>query len=94
MDADGEFKRLLESGDSIAAAGIKDGPQAAAFRISADLQRHGYQLLSLEPKPRAVWRQEGTRHYAVTAHLGDAGIAIITDGCLRLEHRRLLGGTS
>ncbi len=28
MDADGEFKRRLESIDSIAAAGIEDGPRA------------------------------------------------------------------
>ncbi len=94
MDADGEFKRLLESVDSIAALGIKDGPQAAAFRISADLQRLGHQLLSVEPKPRAVWRQGGTRHYIVSVRLEHAGIAIVRDGCLRLEHRRLLGGTS
>lgn len=94
MDADGEFKRLLESVDSIAVLGIKDGPQAAVFRISADLQRRGYQIPSLGPKPRAVWLQEGIRHYSVPARLEDAGIAIVQDGRLRVEHRRLLRGAS
>ena len=94
MEADGEIKRLLESVDSIAVLGIEDAPQAAAFRIPADLQRRRYQILSLEPKPRAVWLQEGVRHYIMSFHLEDAGITVVQDLCLEVERRRLLGGAS
>ena len=94
MDAEGRIKRLLECIDSITVLGIKDGLRAAAFRIPAELQRRGHQILSLEPKPPAVWRQAVTRHYRVSIHLEATGIAIVQDGCLRVEYRRLLGGTS
>ena len=38
--------------------------------------------------------QKGIKHYIVSFHFKDAGIAIAQQRCLRVQHRRLLAGTS
>jgi len=38
--------------------------------------------------------QEGIKHYIMSFHFEDAGIAIAQQRCLGVEHRRLLAGTS
>ena len=38
--------------------------------------------------------QKGIKHYTVSFHFKDAGIAIAQPRCLRVQHRRLLAGTS
>ena len=45
----------------------------------------------LDPPPKAVWMQLGVRHDAAAARLRDAGIAVVQDRCLMVEHARLLG---
>lgn len=40
--------------------------------------------------PRLVWLQEGVRDDAAAARAGDAGIPIVMDRCLAVEHGRIL----
>jgi predicted CoA-binding protein len=39
----------------------------------------------------AVWMQDGIRHEAAAERLRSAGIAVVMDRCIMIEHMRLLG---
>ena len=45
----------------------------------------------LEIKPQLVWMQMGIRHPEVARRLEDAGIAVVMDRCLAVDHQ-FLGG--
>jgi predicted CoA-binding protein len=57
------------------------------FRRPADIPPHLPGLLAL--KPRVVWLQLGIRHAEAAETLARAGIAVVQDRCLSVEHRRL-----
>ena len=59
------------------------------FRRSAQVADHADQILAL--RPGLVWLQSGIRNDAVARALEDAGIPVVQDRCLMVEHRRLLG---
>jgi predicted CoA-binding protein len=61
------------------------------FRATSHLPAHAEEILALPRRPRAVWLQLGIRHDAVAAKLEAAGIAVVQDRCLMVEHGRLLG---
>jgi predicted CoA-binding protein len=61
------------------------------FRAPAHVAAHADEILALEPKPRAVWLQLGIRDDASAERLAAAGIRVVQDLCLMVEHRRLLG---
>lgn len=61
------------------------------FRASEHVPGHVDEILALEPRPRAVWMQLGIHHGPSAKRLRDAGIAVVQDRCLMVEHRRLLG---
>lgn len=61
------------------------------FRRNEDIPGHLDEILALSPLPRAVWIQLGLRHDATADSLRRAGITVIQDRCLMVEHRRLLG---
>lgn len=56
------------------------------FRKSEDLEPHLPDLMAA--KPRAVWLQSGIRHDAFAEKLLAAGIDVVQDRCMRVEHRR------
>jgi len=57
------------------------------FRRSEDVPAHLEDILA--KKPRAVWMQSGIRHRAVAEQLAQAGIKVVQDRCLMVEHRYL-----
>lgn len=57
------------------------------FRRPSDLEKHLDDLLA--KKPRAVWLQSGIRHDGLAQTLAEAGIRVVQDRCLMVEHRRL-----
>lgn len=59
------------------------------FRRSEQLEAHVDDMLAV--RPRLVWLQSGIRNDAVASRLESAGIAVVQDRCLMVEHRRLLG---
>jgi predicted CoA-binding protein len=56
------------------------------FRRPQDIAQHLDDLLAA--KPKAVWFQLGIRNDEVAAQLRAAGIAVVQDRCLMVEHRR------
>ncbi len=60
------------------------------FRRPEDLMSHLDDLLAA--RPRAVWLQSGIRHDDFSRRLAEAGIDVVQDRCLMVEHR--LRGTS
>jgi len=58
------------------------------FRRSEQLPEHEAALIQL--RPRAVWFQLGIRNDTVAARLAEAGIDVVQDRCIMVEHRRLL----
>lgn len=56
------------------------------FRRSSDVAAHLDDLLAA--KPRSVWLQSGIRDDAVAEKLARAGIDVVQDRCLMVDHRR------
>jgi predicted CoA-binding protein len=61
------------------------------FRAPAHIPGHVDEILALPVPPEAVWMQLGIAHAASRARLEHAGIAVIEDRCLMVEHARLFG---
>ena len=57
------------------------------FRRSKDVEPHLEDILASRPK--AVWMQSGIRHDAVAQQLAQAGIKVVQDRCLMVDHRYL-----
>ncbi len=55
------------------------------FRRSEDINAHLEDMLA--KKPKAVWLQSGIRNDAVAEKLAQAGIKVVQDRCLMVEHR-------
>ena len=55
------------------------------FRLSQDIPPHVEDILAKMPK--AVWFQSGIRHDAVAETLAKAGIKVVQDRCLMVDHR-------
>jgi predicted CoA-binding protein len=55
------------------------------FRRSEDVPAHLPDLLSV--KPRCVWLQLGIRHDETAEALARAGIQVVQDRCLMVDHR-------
>ena len=60
------------------------------FRRPVDLEQHLPDLLA--KKPKAVWLQSGIRNDAFADKLAAAGIDVVQDRCLMVEHRHSTGG--
>jgi predicted CoA-binding protein len=56
------------------------------FRRAKDLDTHSDDILA--KRPRAVWLQLGIRNDAFARRLADAGIDVVQDRCLMVDHRR------
>jgi predicted CoA-binding protein len=58
------------------------------FRRSEDISKHTIDIL--EKKPRSVWFQLGIRNDELADRFARAGIKVVQDLCLMVEHRSLL----
>ena len=58
------------------------------FRRPHDVPKHTEDILAKMPK--SVWLQSGIRNDEVAATLAKAGIKVVQDLCLMVEHRALL----
>jgi predicted CoA-binding protein len=61
------------------------------FRAVRHLPGHVDEILALPRRPAAVWFQTGIRHDPSAARLSAAGIDVVQDLCLMVEHQRLVG---
>jgi predicted CoA-binding protein len=60
------------------------------FRAPAHIPGHVDEILAMKQRPKSVWLQLGIAHPS-TARLEAAGIAVVEDLCLMVEHARLFG---
>jgi uncharacterized protein len=60
------------------------------FRRSQDIDGHVEDILA--KKPTAVWFQSGIRNDAAAETLAKAGIKVVQDRCLMVEHRLVAKG--
>ena len=58
------------------------------FRRTEDIPKHTHEILA--KKPKAVWFQLGIRNDEVAETLAKAGIQVVQNLCLMVEHRRLV----
>jgi uncharacterized protein len=56
------------------------------FRRAKDLDAHADDILA--KRPRAIWLQLGIRNDAFARRMAAAGIDVVQDRCLMVEHRR------
>ena len=56
------------------------------FRRSQDVPPHVDDILAA--RPRAVWMQSGIRNDEAARRFAEAGIKVVQDRCLMVEHRR------
>ncbi|NOJ82723.1 CoA-binding protein [Myxococcus xanthus] len=56
------------------------------FRRPQDIDGHVDELIA--KKPKAVWFQSGIRNDAAAEKLAKAGIQVVQDRCLMVDHRR------
>jgi predicted CoA-binding protein len=61
------------------------------FRAPQHLPGHVDEILAMSPRPAGVWFQLGIRHDESARRLREAGIRVVQDRCLMVEHARLLG---
>jgi predicted CoA-binding protein len=61
------------------------------FRAPAHIPGPVDEILALPVPPKAVWMQLGISHAASRTRLERAGVAVIEDRCLMVEHARLFG---
>ena len=60
------------------------------FRRSPDIDPHIEDILA--KKPKSVWFQSGIRNDVAAEMFAKAGIKVVQDRCLMVEHRRAVGG--
>lgn len=58
------------------------------FRKSSDVRLHANEILA--SKPKAVWMQLGIYNDEVAERLAEAGIKVVQDLCIMVEHRTLV----
>lgn len=57
------------------------------FRRSSDVPAHTAEILAMRPLPKVVWLQLGIRHDETARALIAAGIEVVQDRCLLVDHR-------
>ncbi len=62
------------------------------FRAPEHLPGHVDEILALPVRPRTVWMQLGIHHGEAAARLRAAGIEVVQDRCIMVDHRRLHAG--
>ncbi|MDQ2976011.1 MAG: CoA-binding protein [Acidobacteriota bacterium] len=73
------FRKLVEIPDEVDMVNV--------FRRPEDVPPHLEDIL--EKKPKSVWMQSGISNQAVAEALAKAGIKVVQDRCLMVEHRYL-----
>lgn len=61
------------------------------WRASEHVPAHVEEILALEPRPAAVWMQLGIHNGEAARRFREAGIGVVQDRCIMVDHRRLCG---
>ncbi len=77
-----DLAHLPESGPAIDIVNL--------FRASEHIAGHVDEILGLSPLPRTVWMQLGIEDGASAKRLRAAGVEVVQDRCIMVDHRRLM----
>ncbi|MAJ61041.1 MAG: hypothetical protein CBC48_14420 [bacterium TMED88] len=77
--------------DAVTAAGIPVD-LVNIFRAAENIPEHVDEILRMPTAPNAVWMQLGIHHGPSAARLRAAGIPVIQDRCIMVDHRKLALG--
>jgi len=80
-DAYGDLRAVSDAGVAVDLVNV--------FRASENVEGHLDDILSMDPLPRTVWLQLGIHHGPSASRLREAGIDVIQDRCIMVDHRRL-----
>ena len=58
------------------------------FRRPNDITKHVEEII--EAKPKSVWIQSGLRNDEAAKRFAEAGIKVVQDRCMMIEHRALI----
>ncbi len=64
------------------------------FRAAEYCVEHARECLELKEKPLAFWMQSGIRNAEAARLMGEAGVMVVQDACIMVEHKRLMGSDS
>ena len=83
-------KRVLWDGEARPALADLREPVdvVVVFRRSEHVPGHLDDILAMDPKPEAVWLQQGIRNDDAATRLESEGIDVVQDACMLVEHRR------
>ena len=76
------FARLADIAEPIDIVDIFRRPSALAGVVD--------EALRLDPKPKTIWMQLGLRDDAAAAKAEAAGLAVVMNRCIKIEHARLV----
>lgn len=62
------------------------------FRRHEELPAVLDEVLALDPLPKYLWLQQGLWHEQVARRAQEAGLTVVMDRCLKVDHARLVGG--
>ena len=74
--------------DAVTAAGLPVD-LVNIFRAAENIPSHVEEILRMPTAPKAVWMQLGIHHGPSAARLRAAGIPVIQDRCIMVDHRKL-----
>jgi len=60
------------------------------FRRSERIPEHVEAILAMAPPPKTVWFQLGIRNEEAAKRLEEAGLEVVQDRCMLIDHQRLL----
>ena len=78
----GVYARLADVPDPIDIVDIFRRPSALAGVVD--------EALALDPSPKAIWMQLGLRDDAAAAKAEAAGLTVVMNRCIRIEHGQLI----
>lgn len=88
-----KLDRVLDEPCHATLASITDSVDIVnLFRASEHVPAHVDEILTLEPRPKAVWMQLGIHNGEAAERLREAGIGVVQDRCIMVDHRRLFSG--
>lgn len=77
-------------------ANLRDLPRTpdavVLFRASEHCAEHAREAMALNPLPRVFWMQEGIQCPVSADLLGQLGVTVLQNVCIKKEHERLLAG--
>ena len=60
------------------------------FRAPTNVMPHAEQALTMIPLPKVFWMQTGIRHQEAAFKLAKAGIQVVQDHCMYMDHLRFI----